>query len=85
MFSLIKLIIWVAGVLAIAFFALPYFGYELNTHYWSERKAACQEKLNQCQRDLIQGGLQGAKEKCDFQCVDPKLIIRKQGEKGDIL
>ncbi|MFZ1719784.1 MAG: hypothetical protein WAU28_00355 [Candidatus Moraniibacteriota bacterium] len=78
MFSLLKLIIWIAGVLAIAYFVLPYFGYELNTNYWNERKFACQEKLKQCQNDLIQSGLQGAKEKCNFQCVDPKILINKK-------
>ena len=77
MFSLLKLIIWLAGVLVIAYFALPYFGYEMNTHYWNDRKAVCQEKLDQCRRDFIQSGIQGAKEKCDFQCVDPKLLINK--------
>ncbi|MDO8566281.1 MAG: hypothetical protein Q7S04_03800 [Candidatus Moranbacteria bacterium] len=78
MFSIIKLIIWLAGVLVIAYFVLPYFGYEVNTNYWNERKAVCQEKLLQCRGDLIQGGIQGAREKCDFQCVDPSILIRKK-------
>jgi hypothetical protein len=78
MFSLLKLIVWIAGVLAIAYFVLPYFGYELNANYWNERRAACQEKLNQCRSDLINTGIQGAKEKCDFQCVDPKILINKK-------
>jgi len=81
MFSLIKLIIWLAGVAVIAYFALPYFGYEVNMNYFAERKAACQEKLSQCQKDLVQSGIQGAKEKCDFQCVDPKLLISKSEKK----
>lgn len=81
MFSLIKLIIWLAGVLAIAYFVLPYFGYEINIHYFDERKSACQETLLKCQKDLIQNGIQGAKEKCDFQCVDPKLLIKKSAQK----
>lgn len=78
MFSILKLIIWLAGVLVIAYFVLPYFGYEVNTNYWNERKAVCQEKLLQCRSDLIQGGIQGAREKCDFQCVDPNILIRKK-------
>ncbi len=77
MFSLLKLIVWMAGVIALAYFVLPYFGYEINTNYWNERKVACQEKLQQCQKDLIKSGIDGAKEKCNIQCVDPKLLIKK--------
>lgn len=77
-FSLLKLIIWIAGVGVIVYFALPYFGYEVNLNYWNERKADCQEKLNQCQKDLIKSGLEGAKEKCDFQCIDPSILIKKK-------
>lgn len=81
MFSLIKLIIWFAGVAVVAYFALPYFGYEVNMNYFNERKVACQEKLTQCRQDLVQSGIQGAKEKCNFQCVDPKLLINKSEKK----
>jgi len=81
MFSLIKLVIWLAGVSVIAYFVLPYFGYEVNMEYFTERKAACQEKINQCQQDFVQSGIQGAKEKCNFQCVDPKLLINKSEKK----
>lgn len=80
MFSILKLIIWLAGMLVVISFVLPYFGYEINTNYWKERKEACQKKLNQCQKNLINTGIQGAKDKCDFRCVDPKLIIRKQNK-----
>ena len=76
-FHLIKLIIWLAGVSVIAYFVLPYFGYEVNTNYFTESKAACQQKIEQCQNNLIKGGLEGAKENCDFQCIDPKVLIKK--------
>ncbi|MFZ2187747.1 MAG: hypothetical protein WAV46_03945 [Candidatus Moraniibacteriota bacterium] len=78
MFSIIKLIIWLAGVAVLAYFVLPYFGYEVNMNYFGERKDACQEKLVECQKNLIQGGIQGAKENCSFQCVDPSILIRKK-------
>lgn len=78
MFSLIKLIIWLAGVTVVAYFVLPYFGYAVNGNYWNERTAVCQENLNQCRKNLIKNGLAGAKETCDWKCVDPKLIIKKQ-------
>ena len=77
MFSLLKLIVWIAGVITVSYFLLPYVGYELNLNYWSERKGACQEKIDQCRKDLIKGGIESAKEKCDIQCVDPKLLIHK--------
>lgn len=76
MFHLIKLVIWVAGIAVVAYFALPYFGYELNTDYFNESKEACQERLNQCTKELVEQGTKNAK--CDFDCVDPKLIIKKQ-------
>ncbi|MEI7891323.1 MAG: hypothetical protein WCI36_05155 [bacterium] len=75
MFHLIKLIIFLAGVAAIAYFALPYFGYELNMNYFTESKAACQQRLNDCSKNLVEQGTKNAK--CDFMCVDPKLVIKK--------
>lgn len=83
-FSFLKLIVWLAGATVIAYFALPYFGYEINLGYFDERKAACQEQLAACRKDLIKNGLDGAKKTCDWKCVDPKLIIKKQ-EKDAIM
>ena len=76
MFHLLKSIIWMAGIVVVGIFILNYFGYKFNTHYFNESKAACQERLNQCSRELIEQGTKNAK--CDFNCVDPKLIIKKK-------
>lgn len=76
MFHLIKFIVWLAGIVVVAYFALPYFGYEINMNYFKESKAACQERINQCTKNLLEQGTKNAK--CDFNCVDPKLIIQKQ-------
>lgn len=78
MFTLFKLIIWIAGVSAVTVFGLNFFGYEINQHYWDERKSACQEKLSACRTELMKNGIDGAKNACDWKCVDPKLIIKKQ-------
>ena len=66
-----------AGVGVIVYFALPYVGYRVNLDYWEERRTACEERLQACQRDLIKTGLEGVKEKCDFRCVDTKSLIEK--------
>lgn len=76
MFHLIKFIVWLAGILVVGFFVLKYFGYEVNTNYFNERKAECQERFNKCSKELIEQGTKNAK--CDFNCIDPKLIIKKQ-------
>ena len=76
MFHLLKLVIWIAGIAVVAYFALPYIGYEVNMNYFTESKAACQERLNQCSKELVEQGTKNAK--CDFNCLDPKLIIKKQ-------
>lgn len=76
MFHLIKLLIWIAGIFIIAYFALPHFGYELNLDYFKESKESCQERLNVCTKEYVEQGTKNAK--CDFKCLDPKLIIKKQ-------
>ena len=78
MFSIIKLIIWLAGVAVIAYFVLPYFGYEVNTNYFNESRDACQKTLELCQKNLISKGLEGIKGNCDWQCIDPKVLIKKK-------
>ena len=76
MFSLVKLAIWIAGILVITYFVLGYFGYEPNMNYFQESKTKCEEKVKECGKNLVQDGTNNAK--CDFQCVDPKIIIKKK-------
>jgi len=75
MFHLIKILIWITGIAVIAYFALPKFGYELNLNYFTESKEECQKRLNDCGKELVKQGTENAK--CDFNCIDPKLIINK--------
>ena len=81
LFLLFRLIIWLTGLVVIGSFILGYFGYQLNWNYFEDRKNACQEELTQCRKDIVKGGLEGAKENCEFECVDPKLLIHKEGAK----
>ena len=67
-----------AGVAVVGYFVLGHFGYEVNFDYWNNRKAACEEKLTECRQSLIKGGLDGAKENCKFQCIDPAILIKKK-------
>jgi hypothetical protein len=80
MFHLIRLIIWIAGITVIAYFVLPYFGYELNIGYFKGAQTECKKQLDECQKVLVSKGVDGAKEQCltQFRCVDPKLLIKKQ-------
>ncbi len=83
MFHLIRLIIWIAGIAVIAYFVLPYFGYELNVSYFKGAQAECRKQLDECQKTLISKGVEGVKEQCitKFRCVDPSLFIKKQSSK----
>lgn len=76
MFKLLKLIIWIAGTIVVAIFVLNYFGYEINRDYFNESKMECQKRIETCQKELIHQGIDNVK--CDFQCVNPKLIIKKK-------
>lgn len=76
MFSLIKSVIWLAGLAVVAYFVMGYFGYEPNFDYFKERKAGCEEKLKECGKDLVAEGTNNVQ--CDIKCVDPQLIIKKK-------
>lgn len=76
MFSLIKLIVWMAGVLALAYFILGYFGYAVNMDYFSASRSACEEKLKECANNTLRQGINNAQ--CEMDCVNPSLIIKKK-------
>lgn len=76
MFSLLKLVIWIAGMVVVGGFVLNYFGYEINRNYFNESKVECQKRLNECRDELIHKGTDNAE--CDFKCIDPKFVIKKK-------
>lgn len=78
MLSLLRLIIWIAGVATILFFGLQYFGYETDPGAYMEQREICLEKISDCRQVLVREGTEGIKEHCQFDCVDPKLFIRKR-------
>lgn len=78
MFTLLRLAIWVTGFVVVSYFVLGYFGYHVNLDYFKASKEACQQELLQCQKDLVKTGVEGAKEKCHIECIDPKLIIKSE-------
>ncbi|MFZ1654438.1 MAG: hypothetical protein WAT84_01245 [Candidatus Moraniibacteriota bacterium] len=77
-FGLVRLLIWLAGMAVVVYFALTFMGYSVNWEYFSDRKAVCEKVLRQCQNDLVKTGLEGAKEKCQWQCFDLELLIHKK-------
>lgn len=76
MFTLIKTVVWIVGTIVVGNFALSYFGYEVNKNYFHESKEKCMEELKVCRDKYIHEGVDNAK--CEFECVDPKLIIQKK-------
>jgi hypothetical protein len=77
MFSILKTIIWIAGVLVIVFFVLEKMGYEANKEYFSDSRQKCREKINECTKTVFHQGIDNV-DRCSFNCVDPKLIINKK-------
>jgi hypothetical protein len=75
MFGILKSIVWIILFLAAAYFAMGYFGYQINLDYFAETKEDCQQRLRDCSESLIHKGIDNVE--CDFVCVDPKLIIEK--------
>lgn len=75
---LLRFLIWFAGLLVVAYGALRLVGYDVNFEYFDNQKASCEAELTRCRKELIKTGLEGARERCDFQCVDPSLLIKKK-------
>jgi hypothetical protein len=76
MFKILKFLIWLVGLVVVTYFILNYFGYTYNRNYFNESKVKCQQKLADCKKEIIHQGVDNAK--CNFDCVDPKLIIKKK-------
>ncbi len=76
MLSLIKFIFWFLVVLFIAYYIANFFGYQINTQYFIYSQKQCESKLKSCSSDLIHKGIDNAK--CNFQCINPRLIIKKK-------
>lgn len=76
MFHLIKLIISIAVLLLLALLIMDYFGYEINQDYFSDSREKCEERLKACTKDLVRQGIDNVQ--CDYNCVDPKLIVKKK-------
>ncbi len=76
MFGILKTIIWIVGTIIVASFILNYFGYEINKNYFNESITKCQKEIKKCGQDAVQQGVNNLK--CDFTCIDPKLIINKK-------
>lgn len=76
MFDILKSIIWIIVILLLAYFVMGYFGYEINSDYFSNSKERCQEKISACTNTVLHQGIDST-GKCDFNCVNPQLIIKK--------
>lgn len=76
LWDMIKSIIWIIVIVAVAYWIMGLMGYEINKSYFTYSKDQCQAKLSECTSKLIHQGIDNAK--CDFNCVNPKLIIKKK-------
>ncbi|GBE16686.1 hypothetical protein BMS3Abin15_00508 [bacterium BMS3Abin15] len=76
MWKILKFIIWIAGIIVVGNFVLNYFGYKVNTSYFEQNKANCQKRIEKCTKELVEQGTKNAK--CDINCVNPELIIKRK-------
>ena len=78
MIDLIKSIVWIIIIIVLGYYIMGYFGYEINSEYFSYSKTQCQEKMNECAKSAIHEGIDNIGENCNFNCIDPDLIIKKK-------
>lgn len=77
MFSLLKSIIWLVGLVVVAHFVMGYFGYAINFGYFKESQDGCEAKIKACKEEFMAKGYEN--EECKIQnCLDKtKFIIKK--------
>jgi len=77
MFKLIKLIIWLVGLVVVSHFVMGYFGYAINFNYFKESQDGCEVKIRACKEEFLAKGYEN--EECKIQnCLDQtKFIIKK--------
>lgn len=73
---MIKSIIWIVIIVAVAYWVMGFLGYEINKNYFTYSKDQCQARLASCTNDVLHKGIDNAK--CSFNCVNPALIIKKK-------
>lgn len=81
MFGLLRLAIWLSGLIVVTYFVLGFFGYEVNLDYFKSRQDSCKTQLLACQADLVKKGIEGAKasEQCGaITCLDTHQFIYKK-------
>lgn len=77
MFSLIRIIIWITGVVTVSAILLGIFGYGIDWSYFGEQKARCNQMTADCRNTIIHKGVDGAVDGCRFDCIDIRPLIRK--------
>lgn len=77
MFHLLRLAIWVTGTVTLVIFGLRHFGYEPNWNFWNQQTSRCETAVSSCRGILFWRGVEGAGRDCEWNCLDPNLLIRK--------
>jgi hypothetical protein len=77
MFHLLRFAIWITGTVTLVLFGIRYFGYEPNPNYWSQQTSRCEGAVSSCRGILFWKGVDGVRDGCKWNCIDPELLIRK--------
>ncbi|TAK95468.1 hypothetical protein EPO05_04170 [Patescibacteria group bacterium] len=73
MFKILKFVIWIVGIVGVAYLILRYRGYDVNWMYFDSHRAACREMMKRCQEDFMAKGYENPECKlrnCVFDTVD---------------
>lgn len=77
MFSILKSIIWLVGLVVVAHFVMGYFGYAVNFDYFKESRDECEERLKTCREEFFAKGYEN--KDCSLNCLDQTKFIIKTG------
>jgi len=74
MIKLIKGLIFLIGLVAVAYLFMIYRGYRINTEYITSGEQICIERVQQCKKEFFEQGAETSN--CRFDCLQHSLFIK---------
>jgi hypothetical protein len=75
MIKLIKILVFLVGLVAIGYLIMIYRGYRINTEFITSSEKVCLERVQRCKQEFFEEGAE--RSSCRFDCLQHSLFIKE--------